>query len=224
MVQTSMENYLGQQLAQLEAFMQEQRQFLIDVQMSKPTLSELNLMDNIGKTSFDWPKRADTDQMPLHKKVRLERIAYEHGEGLNSIQLQFSNGLKTPFFNKAADPAERAEAAKTVTTVEIDPTKPIRKVCLQVAKVGVADSTLFGDKTTKLFGLRLLDGDDKTIAEVNWGGKEGYEWSTSEVPEGQEIIGVFGNTSQGGLFGESSAGGHITGLGFRLWTPSPYAE
>ena len=219
-----MENYLVQQLAQLEAFMHEQRQFLVEVQMKNPILSKLNMMDDIGKTSFDWPKQADTNQMPIHQKVQLERIAYEHGEGLTSIQLQFSNGFKTPFFNKAVDPSETVQAAKTVTTVEIDPAKPIRKVCLQVAKVGVADSTLFGDKTTKLFGLRLLDGDDKPIAELNWGGKEGYDWLTSEVPEGQEIIGLFGNTSQGGLFGESSAGGHITGLGFRLWTPSPYSK
>ena len=45
-----------------------------------------------------------------------------------------------------------------------------------MAKIGVADSNLFGDKTTKVFGLRLLDGDDKAIVELNWGGKHGYEW------------------------------------------------
>ena len=67
--------------------MQEQRQFLTDVQKMKPTLSKLNLMEDIGKTSFDWPKTADADEIPLHKKVKLERIAYEAGEGLNSIQL-----------------------------------------------------------------------------------------------------------------------------------------
>ena len=42
-------------------------------------------MEDFGKTSFDWPKRADTSKMPIHKKVKLERIAYAHEEGLTSI-------------------------------------------------------------------------------------------------------------------------------------------
>ena len=67
--------------------------------------------------------------------------------------------------------------------------------------------------TPDVWGFRLIDqfGDDLICQQWK---NLGFEWITQDVPDGWEVIGFYGDTTQDSL----------RRLGFILWRPNPLAR
>ena len=47
---------------------------------------------------LEFPKMEDLYQFPLDKRIQLQSVLWKNDNVLMGIQLQFSNGVQTPFF------------------------------------------------------------------------------------------------------------------------------
>ena len=84
----------------------------------------------------------------------------------------------------------------------LDPQKTIRKVCIRLNK-----------QNNFIFGVKILDDTGAELANLFDSGAGYGEWQTQEIPEGKEIIGFYGNTTQE----------RIQCFGLVVWTPNPAA-
>ena len=118
---------------------------------------------------------------------------------LSGIQLMFTNGVESPIFE--SDTSRDRE----LTTIDIDISKSVRKLGLLVSN------------SNYIFGIKLLDEKNREIIWEEWNGEvPGHiTWKYQKIPEGQEIIGVYGNKTKGGY--------SIKQLGFVMWKPNPLA-
>ena len=64
-------------------------------------------------------------------------------------------------------------------------------------------------------GIRLLGEGGEILIDQVWLDKPTNKWVMQEVPEGQEIIGMYGSLTSG----QSNA--YIQSLGFITWVPNP---
>ena len=118
---------------------------------------------------------------------------------MGAIQFEFTNGVKSPMF---ATP----KGANHLHEKEVDITRRIAKVGMHI----VADF---------LVRMKLLDDNDEEILELVWwpdGDKHGAKCVWREIPEGQEIIGLYCNTST-----DHERHCRMQCMGLILWTPDP---
>ena len=82
-----------------------------------------------------------------------------------------------------------------------------RRVCQISVKIKKHDNILCA--------MRLIDEHGENLVDLEWQKREDGEWITQDIPEGQEIIGLY----------MSKAGDPewIQSLGFILWEPNPNA-
>ena len=156
-------------------------------------------MDSFGDETLpithEWPTKEQLKQLPLEKRIKLNRISFNNDANiLSAFRLSFTSRVKSQIF---ASDTDRTELF--LKYIDVDETRHIRKV-----------SILVNDEFD-LKALKLIDANDKIIAQLGWYTDEGECWVTKDIPEGKEIIGFYCNTE--GLY--------INRLGFILWTP-PY--
>ena len=170
--------------------------------------SNLSKMESFGDSTLpiekEWPTRDYLRQIPIDKRVKLNRIGfkkYGNDNALTGLQLEFTNGVKT-------DMLETDFSIKNckLDHVDVDDTKTIRTVRVFVPK----------HSSKHLNKLQMLDDRGSKIVDVTWytGDDQNGEWITKEIPEGREIIGFYCNTSKDGTF--------ILRLGFILWYPPQF--
>ncbi len=114
---------------------------------------------------------------------------------LDRIQLGFTNGVQSSYFNTSWVKDETE-----LKWTEIDTSKTIRKV------------SVYWGMGYCIERLRLIDENDENIIELNWDESNNGEWITKEIPKGQEIIGLYCNKI-------IASPGIIGRLGFILWNP-----
>ena len=89
--------------------------------------------------------------------------------------LEFSNGVKTGFFETANSKSSNFELERIV----IDTRKTIKRVCMQVTP------------GSQLKGLRLIDDEGCFLVDVTWDLKHGFKkWVNNDIPEGKAIVGI----------------------------------
>ena len=111
----------------------------------------------------------------------------------------FTNGVETPLFEAAN------AASKELQTFDIDTTKRIKKIGMLVSN------------SHYIFGIKLIDDKNRDILDEQWQmDSDNIRWYFQTIPEGHEIIGVYGNKSVSPY--------SIKQLGFVLWKPNPVAE
>lgn len=130
------------------------------------------------------------------KEVKLKKVIWR-GYYMIGLKLEFTNGF-TSREMKTDD--NSSNASKELTEQEVDTTKIIRKVSVKVYDDNMMD------------GIRLFDENDNKILEIE--PSRLGDWTTQDIPAGQSIIGMYGNST-----GEQSGGSgtYITSLGFITW-------
>lgn len=113
---------------------------------------------------------------PLSKRIKLEKISFQDS-ALHKIKLHFLQDIETPMLN-CATPSGKPKVK------QIDTTRTIRKICLRIRP---ADNFIFG--------FKLLDESGAEIVNLFDSGAGYGEWQIQEVPEGYEIIGLYGNST-----------------------------
>ena len=121
-----------------------------------------------------------------------------------AVQLQFTNGIESPLFQKDAIANKANEDGYELKNLEIDPTKKIVKVSFKVREIDNA-----------MCALRLIDESATNVIELEWIKTDNDAWVSCDIPDGHEIIGLYMSTA--GLTE------HIQSLGFMLWRPNPNA-
>ena len=93
------------------------------------------------KCENEFPTLEELPHLPIDKEIRLRKIYYKNGFGtaLKAIRLEFTYGLTSPLF-------EVQDSKYKLKSVELDPTRSIRKIAMSVC-----------DSKGELRGLRLID-------------------------------------------------------------------
>ena len=93
------------------------------------------------KCENEFPTLDELPHLPIDKEIRLRKIYYKNGFGtaLKAIKLEFTYGLTSPLF-------EVQDSKYKLKSVELDPTRSIRKIAMNVC-----------DSKGELRGLRLID-------------------------------------------------------------------
>ena len=113
---------------------------------------------------------------------------------LTSVKLFFTHGVESLAYQSSG-------ANNKDYTREIDITRKIKKISLRLRS---ADNLIWG----------IIFYDPKGNEVAKWENEnQGDRRVAQEIPEGYEIIGMYGNDSSD----------RITSLGFILWTPNPVA-
>ena len=92
--------------------------------------------------------------MPLDQEIKLQTIKYKQFDNqkfLSGMQLEFSNGIKTPMFQAGME----AEMGWDPKTIKIDTTRKIAQISMNV-HVGA------------IHGMRLIDDNGEYIMNVTW--------------------------------------------------------
>ena len=119
----------------------------------------------------------DTECKPSFNNtpIKLCRINYKNFDdqyAMCGIQLEFTNGYKTPFpLTDICKDYPRWE----VKSIDIDPTKTIKHVLVKIS---------FGKY---IDGIKMLDKDGNYIVDVQWSSfdePQGSDWIVQEIPEG----------------------------------------
>ena len=128
----------------------------------------------------------------LDKPIKLQKYNYcIQGGAMSRIELSFTNGLDSATYQSTAH--------KQSYTTNIEQTWDISR---QIKKVSVAVNY------QQCRGLKFLDEKDNEIAK--WDCDSTAPWTEpKEIPDGFEIIGVYGNTNKG----------WDIEFGFLLWNP-----
>ena len=126
-----------------------------------------------------WPCHEKLQRLGRYKEMTLASIQYRclhDSYELTAIQLCFTNGEKTPLFETKASSA----AGEMLKTIRVAQTCPIKKISVK-GQSGFID------------GLRLTDEKGHVIVDECWNilMKDSTEWSTYEIPAGQEIVGIY---------------------------------
>ena len=159
-----------------------------------PTMGEQRFSD------FESPTVDQLKLYPLKKEIKLCQIGFKtNGMNLSGIQLMFTNGVETPLF-------EAANAVnKELQTFDIDITKRIKKIGILVSN------------SNYIFGIKFIDEKNREILDEWWQmDNDNIKWYYQTIPDGQEIIGLYGN--------KTISPYSIKQLGFVLWKPNPVAE
>ena len=149
-----------------------------------------------------WPEAADIDAFPSGERIKLSKINYKlvsNEDAVGAIQFEFTNGVKSPMF---ATP----NGANHLHEKEVDITRRIAKVGMHI----VADF---------LIRMKLLDENGDEILHLVWwphGDRHGAQWVWRDIPEEQEIIGLYCNTSS-----DEERHCRMQCMGLILWTPDP---
>ena len=127
---------------------------------------------------------------------------------LSAIQLEFTNGFKTPFYE--TEGSKEAEPPIKPKNLYVDPERTIREISMMVT----------GSSPTSLRfirGLRLIDEKGEFIVDYKWcaSNLEG-DWTTHKVPEHHRIIGLKCRNTKG-------AYDLMFRVGFQIWKPNPRA-
>jgi len=152
--------------------------------------------------AFEWPTMYQVEKWNLDRKIQLKRIA-SNWSSLRNIQLFFTSDIESD----SLDCGVRSEMdirKEIMLNVEAPPGQ---KRSVPITEISVK---MTNDKS--IYGLRLkyATGDIHTLYEVESG-----DWKTKAIPEGKEIIGLYGDYSED----EEK----INTLGFILWQPNPFA-
>ena len=129
----------------------------------------------------------------FERKMRLNSLNLKHDTCLQGIQLCFTNGVKTPFFE-----------SDNASSIELEE-HPVNAV-MRVKDVS------FNISNNRIEGLALhTKGSARPIEllEQNWSQTE-PQWTSMELPQAKEIIGVYGTR-------EADA---ITSFGFVVAVPN----
>ena len=102
-------------------------------------------MDVFGHSDIfcdkEYPSLEELSHFTQGKNIKLKKIYYKNGFGnsLKAIKLEFTYGVSTPLF-------EVEDNEHNVKSVEIDTTRTVRKIKMDVCKA-----------TNQLRGMRLID-------------------------------------------------------------------
>ena len=152
--------------------------------------------------SFEWPTMYQVEKWNCERNIQLKRIA-SNWSSLRSIQLFFTGDIES----ESLDCGVRSEMdirKEIMLNVEA---LPGQKRSVPITEVSVK---MTNDKS--IYGLRFkyATGDYHTLYEVESG-----DWKSKAIPEGKEIIGLYGDYNEDA--------DKINALGFILWTPNPFA-
>lgn len=153
---------------------------------------------------LEFPTEADCDTLPLDKKIKLETLVWKNYDNLMAMQLKFTNGVESPIFQKDAVEKEPATGSWAEKHADIDTSKSIRKVSIKVRKTN-----------NLMYAMRLTDDSGVHVVDVEWDTHSAAKWVTHDIPDGQEIIGLY--------MSKKGKSYDIQSLGFILWKPNPSA-
>ena len=152
---------------------------------------------------LEFPKMEDLYQFPLDKRIQLQSVLWKNDNVLMGIQLQFSNGVQTPFFQTDAMAQKPETGSLAIKSQNIDTSRPIRKIkCRLYAK-------------KLLCAMQFLDKNDKIISHFEWDEDAISSWTSYVIPDHYEIIGLYMSKKSV----EDPKKRTIEALGFILWKP-----
>ena len=143
-----------------------------------PELTKLPVFgDKDIKPDIEFPRQKDLDAFPLTKRIKLQKISYQTA-ALHKIKFHFTSDVESPLF-------ECATPCNGLKQKTIDSDRPLKKFMVRLQK-----------NNNFIFGLKIMDDKGAEAANLFDSGSGYGEWVTQEIPEGKEIIGFYGNTTQ----------------------------
>ena len=144
-----------------------------------PLLGERSKQLTEKQINFRWPAtEKDLFSITKDPETKLEQITVMHSFAWYGVQLHFTNGAKSPLFT--TNFKERNSVIHRIDTL-----RDIRKISVK-------------DWKPQICGLKLQDGKGKSLLNVDWCALG--KWQSQDVAENEEIVGVYGNRTQGEFF------------------------
>ena len=177
--------------AVVDKFMKEQLQKMSGlVEEVQPLELRKFALTNVDETNFESITLEKLKTLSTDKPIKLQQFNF-YNVYMTQIDLLFTDGLETATFK-----TPKAGGDKYETKVDIS--KQIKKIALKKD----------GNYVT---GIKFLDEKDNEIVQCE--GRSSGSWEVAkELPQGFEIIGIYGNTTK-----PYSA----IQFGFLLWNPKP---
>ena len=168
----------------------------------EPFLEKMPVFGTLKKSyNFEWPTQDMVEKWPLDRNIQLQRIQ-SNWSSLKSIQFYLTQDIT----GAELAASERSVIDKDIM-LNIAPL-PGEKRSVPIIEIGVKQTGQL-----KIEGLRFkyATGDIHTIYQSE--GPQSGIWKVKPVPEGYEIIGLYGESDQDSIYS----------LGFIIWKPNPEA-
>ena len=146
-------------------------------------------LTNVDKPNFESITLEKLKALSTDKPIKLQQVNY-YTANMTMIDLLFTNGLESATFKSSNVSGSKKE-------IKLDISKQIKKVAIRTG-------------SGRLNGIKFLDEKDNEI--VQHVGSNTGDWTEKELPQGFEIIGVYGNTAK--PYSEIQ-------IGFLIWNPKP---
>ena len=122
---------------------------------------------------IEFPTQKDLQEFPLDRQIKLRGIAWKNNTSLSGLQLLFTNGVKSPMFQKDAVSQIEPTGFWAIKSCEIDAAKSISRISMKVKK-----------STNQLCAMKLSDDKGEVIAETKWFNDTKAEWINRNIPAG----------------------------------------
>ena len=146
-----------------------------------PDLRKLPIASSIhknGKIDFEWPTKSLLKEWKVVVKIaKIEFWYYPGYKFLTGIRVTLSNGYHSPIFQTTAD------QQRGPFTLQLDQTDKVKYLAVRSREDGV-------------YGLKFCNKYRETAAE--WSGDLTQGWIEQKVPNGVDIVGVYGLNGYGG--------------------------
>ena len=132
-------------------------------------------LHNSSQTAM-WPQ--PKDQAKITKPMKLSAIRYKHRDddyNLSAIQLCFTGGYKTPFFESE----ETKGSGWEQKLIKIDATKNISAIAMKMSDDGW------------LRGLKIVSDEQEVLCDVTWCTyREDGKWVWKDLTDTEQIMGI----------------------------------
>ena len=172
------DNFLKQQAEALEEIL-----FANTLAIANPSLRKLPILSTShknGRYDFEWPTELNIKEMlktQMIKLVKLEVWYYSEHNFMTGIRATLSNGLQSPIFKTCAD-------------------EQVGPVSLHISKHSRPRALGIRSREDGVYGIKVLDKHDDNI--VDWSGDITQGWKKQEIPNGENIAGIYGLNGYGG--------------------------
>ena len=138
------------------------------------------------------------NSIPRDKHIKLQTVCFKHDTNdaiLGGIQLKFTHGVESPLF------ATAKACNKELKSAHLDTSKKITQVAMYL------------NSSNSIYRMRMLDKNGLKLIDIVFNSYQHKDclWTVKDIPDEQEIIGLYCNTSNNPYY--------IQSLGFILWTP-----
>ena len=143
-------------------------------------LRKFPLSDKVDTPNFESVTIEKLNALATENPVKLQGFNC-YSTGLSKIELFFTNGLESADYQLTYFKTSHAKSEQTCDT-----SKQIKKISVKLYASSSSNDIYVN-------GIKFLDKNDNEL--VKWEGhKENGTWETKEIPDGFEIIGLYGDT------------------------------